>query len=81
MFQKEKCKKEETKKERRKGEREGRRKGSKGTGSRERGEKGKKTVLTLFFKRVLNLLLITHDNGRYRSFIPIYNFIWYYNSI
>ena len=28
----------------------------------------------LFFKRVLNLLLITHDNGWYTSFIPIYNF-------
>ena len=81
MFQKEKCKKEETKKERRKGDREGRRKRSKGTESREGRKRKEGRVLTFFFKRVLNLLLITHDNGRYRSFIPIYNFIWYYNSI
>ena len=73
------------KKQRKKGGREKEREGEKevrGQGA-ERGERKERRqrVLTLFFKRVLNLLLITHDNERYRSFISIYNFIWYYNSI
>ena len=57
-------KKKERNKERRKGEREGRRKGSKGTESRERREmKTGREYSLFFFKRVLNLLLIIHDNG------------------
>ena len=36
---------------------------------------------SFFFKRILNRFLITHDNGWYTSFNPIYNFIWYHNSI
>ena len=41
--------------------------------------------LSLFFffliKEGIKSLLIIHDNGWYTSFIPIYNFIWYHNSI
>ena len=40
-----------------------------------RGNKRIKQESNFFFKRILNRLLITHDNGRYTSFNPIYNFI------